>query len=94
MFSRLYQKVDLKVLSRFIRCLGVYPPGTIVQLSNGFIGMVTTVNTARPTKPVLIVYDAEVPKEEAMLLDSESETRSTLPKPFGLFRRPPRSIAT
>jgi putative nucleotidyltransferase with HDIG domain len=80
MFSRLRQKFDPKLLQLFIRCLGVYPPGTIVQLSNGFIGMVTTVNTARPTKPVLIVYDAEVPKEEAMLLDMDRETEVNIAK--------------
>lgn len=74
MFSKLRSKFDPKLLQVFIRCLGVYPPGTIVQLSNGFIGMVTTVNTARPTKPMLMVYDASVPKEDAMMLDMERET--------------------
>ncbi len=80
MFSKLRSKFDPKLLQVFIRCLGVYPPGTIVQLSNGAIGMVTTVNTARPTKPVLVVFDATVPKEEAMLLDMESETEVNIAK--------------
>jgi putative nucleotidyltransferase with HDIG domain len=74
MFAKLRGKFDPKLLSAFIRCLGVYPPGTIVQLSNGLIGMVSTVNTARPMKPILVIYDAEVPKEEAMLLDMETQS--------------------
>lgn len=74
MFAKLRGKFDPKVLQVFIRCLGVYPPGTMVQLSNGAIGMVATVNTARPMKPTLVVYDADVPKEEAILLDMERET--------------------
>ncbi|MHB8948016.1 MAG: HD-GYP domain-containing protein [Rhodoferax sp.] len=80
MFAKLRSKFDPKLLQVFIRCLGVYPPGTIVQLSNGAIGMVVTVNTARPMKPTLIVYDVEVPKNEAILLDMERETEVNIAK--------------
>ena len=80
MFAKLRSKFDPKLLQVFIRCLGVYPPGTIVQLSNGAIGMVSTVNTARPMKPTIVVYDADVPKEEAMLLDLEHETEFNIAK--------------
>lgn len=80
MFAKLRSKFDPKLLQVFIRCLGVYPPGTIVQLSNGFIGMVSTVNTARPMKPIVVVYDADVPKEEAMMLDMDSETELNIAK--------------
>ena len=73
MFAKLRTKFDPKLLQVFVRCLGVYPPGTIVQLSNGVIGMVATINTARPMKPTVVVYDAEIPKEEAILVDMESE---------------------
>lgn len=74
MFAKLRSKFDPRLLQVFIRCLGVYPPGTIVQLSNGVIGMVATVNTERPMKPVLVIYDPDVPKDEAILVDMECET--------------------
>jgi HD-GYP domain-containing protein (c-di-GMP phosphodiesterase class II) len=61
MFAKHRAKFDPKLLQVFIRCLGVYPPGTIVQLSNGMIGMIVTVNTSRPMKPVVVVYDPGVP---------------------------------
>jgi putative nucleotidyltransferase with HDIG domain len=80
MFAKLRSKFDPKLLQVFIRCLGVYPPGTIVQLSNGAIGMVATVNTSRPMKPTVVVYDADVPKEEAILLDMERETEFNIAK--------------
>jgi HD-GYP domain-containing protein (c-di-GMP phosphodiesterase class II) len=80
MFAKLRGKFDAKLLQVFIRCLGVYPPGTIVQLSNGVIGMVTTVNTSRPMKPMLVVYDADVPKDEAIMLDMERETEVNIAK--------------
>ena len=80
MYAKLRGKFDAKLLQVFIRCLGVYPPGTIVQLSNGVIGMVATVNTARPMKPMLVVYDANVPKDEAIMLDMETETEVNIAK--------------
>ncbi len=73
MFAKQRAKFDPKLLQVFVRCLGVYPPGTIVQLSNGVIGMVATINTARPMKPMLVVYDADIPREEAILVDMQSE---------------------
>lgn len=73
MFAKLRSKFDPKLLQVFIRCLGVYPPGTIVQLSNGVIGMIATVNTAKPMKPVVVIYDASIPKDEAILVDMERE---------------------
>jgi putative nucleotidyltransferase with HDIG domain len=80
MFARLRSKFDPKLLQVFIRCLGVYPPGTIVQLSNGVIGMVATNNTAQPMKPMIVVYDAEIPKEEAILVDMAHETDTNIAK--------------
>ena len=73
MFAKLRAKFDPKLLQVFVRCLGVYPPGTIVQLSNGVIGMVATINTAKPMKPMIVTYDADLPKEEAILVDMETD---------------------
>ena len=73
MFAKLRGKFDPKLLQVFVRCLGVYPPGTIVQLSNGGLGMVATINTAKPMKPTLVLYDANIPKEEAILVDMGRE---------------------
>jgi hypothetical protein len=80
MFAKLRGKFDSKILQVFVRCLGVYPPGTIVQLSNGVIGMVATINTAKPMKPMIVTYDADIPKEEAILVDMENETDVNIAK--------------
>jgi putative nucleotidyltransferase with HDIG domain len=80
MFSRLRGKFDPKLLQVFIRCLGVYPPGTMVQLANGAIAMVATINTAQPMKPTVIVYDADIPKEEAILVDMAAEMDTNIVK--------------
>ena len=80
MFARLRGKFDPKLLQVFVRCLGVYPPGTIVQLSNGVIGMVATINTAKPMKPMIVVYDADIPKDEAILVDMDGEVDVNIAK--------------
>ncbi|MFZ4535438.1 HD-GYP domain-containing protein [Propionivibrio sp.] len=80
MFAKLRTRFDPKLLQIFVRCLGVYPPGTIVQLSNGVIGMVATINTAKPMKPMVVVYDADIPKDEAILIDMETEADVNIAK--------------
>lgn len=84
MYAQKRNWFDPKLLLVFIRFMGVYPPGTVVALSNDAIGLVIKVNSSRPLKPTLIVYDAEIPKSEALLLDLEDEpdiniTRSIKP---------------
>ena len=73
MFAKHRAKFDPRLLQMFIRCLGVYPPGTVVQLSNDMTGMVATVNTARPMKPMVVVYDKDVPRLEAIMVDLDLE---------------------
>ncbi|MDD5248930.1 MAG: DUF3391 domain-containing protein [Rhodocyclaceae bacterium] len=80
MFTKLRAKFDPKLLQVFVRCLGVYPPGTIVQLSNGVIGMVATINAAKPLKPTVVIYDEDIPKDEAILVDMETETDVNIAK--------------
>jgi putative nucleotidyltransferase with HDIG domain len=74
MFGAQRGKFDKIALERFIRCLGVYPPGSIVTLSNDAIALVLSINPVRPLRPWVMVYDKEVPREEAILLDLERET--------------------
>ena len=80
MFAKLRNKFDPRLLQVFIRCLGVYPPGTIVQLSNGVIAMVSTVNTAKPMKPMIVIYDASIPKDDAILVDLDREADLNIAK--------------
>lgn len=47
-------------MEHFIRMLGIYPVGSIVQLDSGDIGVVSGTTQGKPTKPrVLLLHDAE-----------------------------------
>lgn len=80
MFAKQQAKFDGALLKAFIRCMGVYPPGTIVQLSNGILGMVSSVNTARPMRPVVLVYDESVPPEAGLMIELEAEPTLNISK--------------
>ncbi|NQZ52124.1 MAG: HD family phosphohydrolase, partial [Moritella sp.] len=58
-------------LKLLVKVVGVYPPGSIVRLSNDQIGMVLSVNTNRLLYPNILIYDAEVPRAEAPIIDLE-----------------------
>jgi len=69
MFRKEQGKYDPILLQLFVRCMGIYPPGSVVQLSNGQIGLIMSVNPGRLLHPSLLIYDPDVPKEEALWLD-------------------------
>ena len=71
-FAQLKARFDSVVLGAFIRMMGVYPPGSIVQLVNDRYAIVASVNSSRPLRPKVIVHDPRVPKDEAPILDLET----------------------
>ena len=56
-------------LSMLIRLMGIYPPGSVVQLSNGQVGLVMSVNASRLLYPSVLVYDPRIPRQEAVIID-------------------------
>lgn len=80
MFSQRRTHFDGQVLSTFIRLMGVFPPGTVVRLSNDAFGLVMSVNPAKPLRPSVVIYDPDVPKTEAIILDLENEPEINISK--------------
>lgn len=58
-------------LTKLVRLLGLYPPGSVVQLSDGRVGLVMSINTARLLYPTVLIYDPKVPRNEAAIIDLE-----------------------
>lgn len=73
MFAQGKNKFDPTIMSAFIKMMGVYPPGSIVQLTDDRYALVTAVNSSRPLKPRVMVHDPRVSREDALLLDLELE---------------------
>jgi len=69
----------------FIQNLGIYPPGTLVELSEGSIGMVCSINRIDRMCPTVMLYSADLSRDEAIMLDLAEDrkvsiTRSLRPK--------------
>jgi len=59
-----------------VRQLGVYPPGSLVHLSNKKIGIVTSVNLANRLRPIILMYDEQTSPEEPIVLNLTEEDES------------------
>jgi putative nucleotidyltransferase with HDIG domain len=70
-FAQMKKQFDMAVLMPFIRMMGVYPPGSIIELTDTRLALVVSVNSSRPLKPHIIIYDAHVPRDEALVIDLE-----------------------
>lgn len=62
-------KYDLENLAILVKFMGVYPPGTIVELSNQMIGIVIATNSERTLEPEVLVYDENIPRHQATVID-------------------------
>ena len=89
MFAQRRAKFDTRALQVMIRCLGVYPPGTVVKLSNDALALVSSVNPAKPLRPWVTVYDPDIPKDEAIMLDLEEEPDINIAKALRPIQLPP-----
>ena len=101
-FSQLKTRFDSVALSAFIRMMGVYPPGSVVQLIDDRFALVVSVNSSRPLKPRVIVHEPSVEKHEALILDLEhaptigirrSLKPSTLPRAAAEYLSPRQRIS-
>ncbi len=59
-----------------IKQLGVYPPGSLVQLNNQKVGIVTSVNFDNRLRPIILVYDEHASTEEPIVLNLAEEDDS------------------
>jgi len=78
MYARERARFDEELLRRLVRCLGVYPPGSLVELSTGAIGLVLSVNPEQPLRPDVMVHDPQVPKEAALIVELASDPGVTI----------------
>ena len=70
-FARQRDAFDATVLAAFIRMMGVYPPGSVLQLNDERYAIVVSVNSDRPLKPRILIHEPDVPADEALVFDLE-----------------------
>lgn len=83
-------KYDKELVQKFVKCVGVYPVGSLVQLSNEQIGMVTQQNEDAPLKPHVKIFFSV--RNETYLAIKDMDLKGTLirvekgvtPEDFGI----------
>lgn len=55
------RQYDPALLNSLVRMMGVYPPGSVVQLTDDRYAVVESVSASRPLKPAVQVHDPDAP---------------------------------
>jgi len=70
-YARMRGHYDSGVMMPFIRMMGVYPPGSVIELSDGRFALVVSVNARRPLRPQIIIHEPRIARDEALIVDIE-----------------------
>ncbi len=74
LFAQSSGRFDTPVLNAFIRIVGVYPAGSLVQLTDERYALVVGVNSSRPLKPRVLAYgQAGTPPSSRLATDATSQ---------------------
>ena len=68
MYTKYQEKLDKSLVERFIRTMGIFPPGTVVKLNDGKIGMVVAADSRDLLKPEVLLYSPDIPKSQALIV--------------------------
>jgi putative nucleotidyltransferase with HDIG domain len=92
LFAGSRQRFDARVLNAFIRMMGVYPAGSLVQLTDDRYALVVGVNSSRPLKPRVLVHDPRTPRDEALTVDLERADGLGIRRSLGAAKLPPATL--
>lgn len=68
MFAQQRHQFDQSILRRFIKCLGIYPPGSVVRLSDQKLATVLSTNPQQPLRPFIQMLSDDR-EEEGEIID-------------------------
>ncbi len=57
------------VIVGLVRTLSVYPPGTMVRMSDGSLAMVISINFHATTRPIVMLYEPGISKDNVVVLN-------------------------
>ena len=92
LFAQGRSKFDTSILGAFIKMMGVYPPGSTVQLTDDRYATVVAVNSSRPLKPSVLVHEQGLVREEALVLDLETITGLGIRRSIKPQQLPPTAL--
>jgi len=78
---------DERLVMKFIEWRGIYPPGSIVEMENGEVGIVVSSNPTAKLKPkVLLVLDEYKQSRKEKIVDLSKMALDAVSKPYKIIR--------
>ncbi len=77
------------VVVAMIQIFGVYPPGTVVTLSDGSLGLVLNINFDIRLKPLVLLYKPDAQKDSSPTIDLSSEPELSIVRAMARSKLPP-----
>jgi HD-GYP domain-containing protein (c-di-GMP phosphodiesterase class II) len=78
LFSDYDGRLDNYLIHQFVRHFGVYPPGTVVSLSDGSIALIIAVNNDNLLAPQVVIYNPDIPANQALMLTLSDHPELTI----------------
>jgi putative nucleotidyltransferase with HDIG domain len=67
-YRKAKEKFDATTLNAFVRMMGIYPPGSVLHLSDGRFALSVAVDPANAMKPKVLIHDPAVRPEDALVV--------------------------
>lgn len=88
-YRKAKEKFDAAALNAFVRMMGIYPPGSVLHLSDGRFALSVAVDPSNAMKPRVIIHEPSVPPDEALVVALAEHPELSIQraiKPMGLPR--------
>jgi HD-GYP domain-containing protein (c-di-GMP phosphodiesterase class II) len=92
-FSKLSGELSPEIIAAFVKKMGVYPPGTVVQLDDETIGMVITTDHVKSMKPTILLYSETAPREAPDVINLAEEEDVAITRSLHISEVAPEIIA-
>ena len=78
MYKHQHRLFSSEVLIAMIQTLGVFPPGTVVTLTDGSFGQVLNINFKYRLKPLVLLHDQAAPADQPRTVDLQTESELSI----------------
>ena len=77
-YAKAKSHFPIDVVVALIKTVGVYPPGSIVELSDGKIGLVLNLNPESRMKPMVLLYDPTAASARPTVIDLATDSERSI----------------
>ena len=78
---------DSHFVIQFIDCMGIYPVGNLVEMSNGEVGVVIEKNIQNKTRPkVLLLLDANKQSQPNIIIDMATDAKDQAGENYRIYK--------